>query len=95
MAPGAWQAASHDAAEASAQASRAVGAPATRAISTPHGPRGESGGQGLGDPGRREGPQPERRQQFQQGNGAAAVWPRQVWYAWLSCTISNHRSRLS
>lgn len=87
MARRAWQAASPDAAQAGTQASRAVGAPATRAASAPHGARRGPSRAGPGEPGRREGPWPERRQHLQQRHGTAAVWPRQVWCPWLSCTV--------
>ena len=87
MAQRAWQAACPDAAQAPTQASRAVGAPARRASSTPHGPRRGASGAGRGDPWRREGPQPQGWQHVQQRHGASAVWPRQVWYSRLRCTV--------
>ena len=89
VAPSARQAASDDAAQAPTQASRAMGPPATRAVSTTHGPRGGPSGAWRGDPRRREGSRPERRQQSRQGHGAAAVWPRQVWYCWLVAQFQN------
>ena len=91
MAQRAWQATSSHAAQAPTQVSRAMGAPATRAASAPHGARGGPSRAGPGEPGRREGPWAERRQEhFRQRQGAAAVWPRQVWCPRLSCAVCWH-----